>query len=144
MGINQVISRRLERIEESISRLREVSKITKQEFLKDWRYQDATIRNFQVAIEACLDMGSHLIALSGWKSPDTYTKIVEILGEKGVLPNDFIEKAKDMVKFRNIIVHDYLSVDLNKIYSNLRQIDDLRQFVKYIVEFIESSQKYRK
>lgn len=141
MGINEVISRRLERIEESISRLREAGKITKQEFLTDWKYQDATIRNFQVAIEACLDMGSYLIALSGWKSPEGYTKIVEILGEKGVLPKDFIEKAKDMVKFRNIIVHDYLYIDLNKVYSNLKQIDDLRQFARYIVEFIESSQK---
>ncbi len=42
-----------------------------------------------------------------------------------------------MAKFRNVLVHLYLEVDLRKVYSYLQnQLDDLERFSEHIVMYI--------
>ncbi len=137
MALDSDIVKRIERIEEALRRLEEIRKLSVDNFLNDWKSQDATLHNLQVAIEGCLDIGNYIIGLIGAKSPDTYVQIVEILGEEKVLPRDFLETAKNMAKFRNIIVHEYLYLDLNKVYSFLSKINDIRQFLKYLIEYLD-------
>lgn len=137
MVINDVVKRRIERIEESLRRLEEIKTLNLDTFLSDWKAQDVALRNFQVVIEACLDIGNHMIASFGWVSPESYIKIVEILGDKKVIPSNFIDIMKDLVKFRNIIVHEYLYIDLKKVYAKLKQINEIRKFIRYIIEFFE-------
>ena len=90
--------------------------------MNDWKSQDAALHNLQVAIEGCLDIGNYIIGLIGVKSPDTYVQIAEILREENVLPKDFLETAKNMAKFRNIIVHEYLYLDLNAVINYCRAL----------------------
>lgn len=141
MGINEVISKRLERLHIYLSRLEEISKLPEAEFTKDWRSQDIALRNLQVSIEACLDIGGHIISILGGEVPDTYAEIAEALAKKGVLPADFAAKFEDIVKFRNIIVHDYLYLDLRKVYTNLQKFNLIRQFAEHTVNFLESRQE---
>ncbi len=98
------------------------------------------LHNLQVAIEGCLDIGNHIIALIGARSPETYVQIAEILCEENILPKNFLETAKNMAKFRNIVVHEYLYLDLGKLYSFLLKIDDIRQFLKYLIEYLKKKQ----
>ncbi len=138
MALRSDIVKRIERIEEALRRLEEIRKLSIDEFLSDWKSQDAALHNLQIAIEGCLDIGNYIIGLIGAKSPDTYVQIAEILSEEKVLPTDFLETAKNMAKFRNIIVHEYLYLDPNKVYSFLLKIDDIRQFLKYFIEYLEA------
>lgn len=137
MALSSDIVKRIERIEEALRRLEEIRRLSVDQFLNDWKSQDAALHNLQIAIEVCLDIGNYIIGLIGSKSPDTYVQIVEILGEEKVLPKDFLETAKNMAKFRNIIVHEYLYLDLNKVYSFLLKIDDIRRFLKYLILYLE-------
>ena len=137
MALASDIIKRIERIEESLRRLEEIRGLSLDQFLNDWKSQDAAIHNLQVAIEGCLDIGNYIIGLIGSKSPDTYVQIAEILNKENVLPKEFLETAKNMAKFRNIIVHEYLYLDLNKVYSFLLKIDDIRQFLKYLIVYLE-------
>lgn len=77
----------------------------------------------------------------GWRSPDTYVEIVNILAEKGVLPQDFVGEAKNMARFRNILVHGYISIDIEKIHGYLKKIDKIKKFASYIVDFLVSRSK---
>ncbi|MGB9720786.1 MAG: type VII toxin-antitoxin system HepT family RNase toxin [bacterium] len=138
MVLGSDIVKRIERIEEALRRLEEIKKLSVDQFLSDWKSQDAALHNLQITIEGCLDIGNYIIGLIGSKSPDTYVQIIEILGEEKVLPKDFWETAKNMAKFRNIIVHEYLYLDLNKVYSFLLKTDDIRQFLKYLIEYLET------
>lgn len=137
MLLNEVVVKRVERIEESLRRLEEIRKISSAVFLTDWKAQDAALHNLQIAIEGCLDIGNYIISSIGKKSPNTYVEIVEILTEGNVLPVDFAETAKNMAKFRNIVVHEYLNINLEKVYSFISKIDDIRKFLKYLIEYLE-------
>lgn len=138
---NDIIKRYIERLEVYLSHLEETKKISEKDFLIDWRTQDIVLRNFQVAVEACMDIGSHIISELNLRVPETYVQIVESLVENKILPKDFGEVFKEFVKFRNIIVHDYLCIDMEKVYKNLQGIDRFRQFIKYILKFLKNKGK---
>jgi len=135
--LDNAISKRIERIDETLKRLEQIKELSLDNFLNDWKSQDATLHNLQIAIEGCLDTGNHILSSIGSKAPETYVQIVEILVSEKILPSDFAETAKNMVKFRNLVVHEYLHIDLKKVYSFLSSIEDIRKFVKYLVIYIE-------
>ena len=90
--VNDVIRKRLERLELSISRLKSKQDIPFEEFLKNWEIQDAILREFQIAIETMIDIANHIIAEQGWKSPDSYQDAIAILVERKVIPKIYGKK----------------------------------------------------
>lgn len=141
MVIDDAVRKRMERIEECLKRLEDKRKLSLEKFLKDLDVQDVVLRNMQIMIEACLDIGSHLISLKNWQVPETYADIPKILAQNKVIPFDFAARLASKAKFRNIIVHEYTSIDLNKVYKNLQEIDDIRSFVKYAKDFLVKEAK---
>lgn len=98
------------------------------------------LHNLQVAIEACLDIGSHIISENGWQMPEVYSDIPKILARHNVISEKFEPVFIEMVKFRNVIVHEYLDINLEKVYLNLHRIDDIRQYLRFIKEFMEKEE----
>ena len=136
--VNDVIRKRLERLELSISRLKSKQDIPFEEFLKNWEIQDAILREFQIAIETMIDIANHIIAEQGWKSPDSYQDAIAILVERKVIPKIYGKKFSQMVSFRNVIVHEYLHIDLKKVYDNLKRVNDFNEFILLIVNFLKN------
>lgn len=141
MVIPESVRKRLEQLEVYLSRLDEMRKLKEENFLKDWKAQDIVVRNFQIIIEACTDIGANIISQKNLPVAETYAQIIETLGKAGILSGDFAEKFKDFVKFRNIIVHQYLKIDNKKVYKNLQRINEVREFIKYIVEYLHSKKR---
>jgi len=50
------------------------------------------------------------------------------MGELGVLPVDFSQRLAPIAGFRNILVHEYISVDWDQVYENLQRLEDLDRF----------------
>ena len=48
---------------------------------------------------------------------------------------------KKMISFRNIIVHEYLLLDLKAVYENLKKLDEFRKFAKFIEKFLTNQNK---
>lgn len=135
--VNDVIIKRLERLELSISRLKSKQDIPFEEFLKDWEIQDAILREFQIAIETMIDIANRIIAERGWRSPDSYQDAIRVLVTHGVIPEEYGERFSKVVSFRNIIVHEYLYIDMRKVYDNLNNLNDFREFVSLIINFLK-------
>ena len=57
-----------------------------------------------------------------------YFEATLLMGELGVLPPDFARSLAPVAGFRNILVHEYLSVDWDYVYDHLRDLDDLERF----------------
>ncbi len=137
MVSENVIRKRLERLEEAIRRLESKRSVSEKEFLSNWEIQDIVLREFEVAIEAIIDIGAHIISEKGWASPEKYSDIPGILARNKVIPEDYAKILEKIVSFRNIIVHEYLYIDFKKVYKNLQNLDDLRKFAFYIDKFLE-------
>ena len=78
---------------ESIGRIEEYTQFDKQEFMGSTLVQDAVVRKLQVMAESSQRLSQEMKNLE--------TDIV----------------WRDISGFRNILVHDYLGVDLNMIWS---------------------------
>lgn len=134
---HKVISSRLKKLEKCVQKLRTVATVDKKKFLKDEDLQDKAERNLHIAIECCLDIGNHIISALGFRTPKDYEDIFQILGEEKIIPREFSQSLRGIGGFRNILVHDYLDVDLSKVYDHLQKLKDFNRFAQYISEFAQ-------
>lgn len=133
----EVLQRRLRRLEEYVGYLKELKKIERQEYLANHVIQSAVERDLQLAIECVLDIGNHIIAAMGLREPERYQDIILILGEEGILPQEFAASFALAAGFRNILVHDYMEIDRMKVYEMLQEkLDDFGCFAGYVMEYM--------
>jgi len=67
-----------------------------------------------LCIQNALDIASHVASTEG-HDPPTYGDSIDSLVASGVLPAEFGEQFRAVAGFRNIIVHGYLDLDLNRV-----------------------------
>lgn len=132
-----VVERRLLRLENSLNKLRELSQCSRAEYEEDEALQDRAERNLQIAIQVCIDIASHLAASLGFRSPESYTDLFTVLGERDLLEDELCSTMKLMVGLRNILVHDYLDIKPRLIYKNLKQLDDFRAFAEAVERILQ-------
>jgi len=125
---SSVILKKISHIRHNLSRLRGKGSISLDFFKEDLDVQDIVLHNLQLAVQGCIDIGSHIISDEGWGVAGSLNEIFYILQDKGVITHDLTEKMVSMVGFRNILVHEYEEVDLNIVYdilcSHLKDIDE--------------------
>jgi len=128
---------RVERFKRAVLRLVKVREMSKEEFLSNPLVIDATERNFQVAIEALLDVGSFIISKKGWPTPSRYQEIGRELADQGVLTLEEGKRLSSMAGLRNILVHVYAQVDHERLYSLLWRVEELEEIMRKLLNYIE-------
>jgi uncharacterized protein YutE (UPF0331/DUF86 family) len=63
------------------------------------------------------------------------------MGELGVLPPDFARHLAPLAGLRNILVHEYLSVDWDQVYRNLHHLEDLERFASFIRGWLQQRER---
>ena len=95
-------------------------------------------RGLQVVIQNILDVSAHILASDFKNDWDDYKSLIEKLGVCKIIPSDFAEELKGMAGFRNVLVHEYLQVDLAIVQKVLRtQLDRFRRFGHYVVQYLD-------
>lgn len=101
-------------VQDSMNYIMEYTAEGKQVFLKDRKTQDAVLRNLHTLSESIQRI-----------SPDLETKYPDV-------------RWREISAFRNIIVHDYLGVDLERIWDIIvRDLPILRTQVRTILDELE-------
>lgn len=94
-------------------------------------------RNLQLACEVVLDVANQLIAEFRFRTPEEYKESIRILGEAGVLDASFANEFADMAGFRNILVHDYLVIDYEKVADILNnRLGDFERFAREVSRYL--------
>jgi uncharacterized protein YutE (UPF0331/DUF86 family) len=112
---------RLARLEEVVARLGEIAAVDRDDFLRDYRQQWLAERGLELAAQAVLDIGNHILAGEFGESAAEYEGIVRGLGARRVLSTDLAERLRGLGGFRNILVHGYLGIDAAKVYEALQR-----------------------
>lgn len=107
-----------------------------EDYLKDDDLQDIAERNFQVAIEALIDLANHLVSVRAYRKPESNVDIFSVLEEEGVIDADLAGRMADWVRFRNILVHDYIAVDPRRVHGFLGELDDLRTMARILARHL--------
>lgn len=94
---------------------------------------------FITAIEAAVDVAHHICAAEGWGPPQTNGDAMTILGSRGVLEGELAERMRRAVGFRNVLVHEYVEVDDTVVLDQLKQLADLRDFARSVIDWTARS-----
>jgi uncharacterized protein YutE (UPF0331/DUF86 family) len=124
-----LLRRKLAEIAEYVTQVSEYRDLTVEGYRADWKTQRIVDRTLQMAIEACVDVASHVIADRGLRAPSTYAETFEILVRAGLMSPGLGRVMADMVGFRNVIVHEYARIDADVVIRILRgHLGDFRRF----------------
>lgn len=126
-----VLLPRLQKLSEYLAILEKLRGYSKDEFLSDPEHYGSAERFLQLAIEVLNDLGNHIIADDNLGSVEWYRDIPICLAESGIVKEPLKEIWLQMVGFRNILVHDYIRLDRQKVYDILQQhLADIRAIQK--------------
>lgn len=91
--------------------------------------QRFVIHTLQTAIQAGIDVASHIISADRLREPTDQGGHFVRLAQAGWVPAKQAQTLSAMVGFRNTVVHGYAEVDLDVVRSVLKEhLDDLIDF----------------
>jgi len=132
-----LLLRKLAELEEYLKQIKEYSKVSAEQYSKDWRIQRIVERTLQMMIETCADIAGHIISDRGYRVPTSYADIFRVLYEKEILAKELFETMEKISKFRNIIVHHYDRIDPEIVVNILRKdLDDFLVFKNTIITLL--------
>ncbi len=133
----EILQVRLVKLREYVGLLKKIGDYSLQTFTTDPFVRGNAERYLQLAIQCLLDIGNHIIADEKYSVPQEYRDVFRILGEEGVIPHELAERLAPAAGLRNILVHDYLDIDPDKVYSFVKnQLGDFEQFAKHVEKFL--------
>ena len=130
----ELIAARVAKIRVELRHLARLETLSEAEFLASSTEQHAVERELQIVIEACLDIGHHVISREGLRRPADYREVFEVLREAGIIGTDLGRRLEEMASFRNRLVHGYLDIEPGRLYEIARkQLGDVEAFVASVV-----------
>ena len=106
---------RLLKLEEIISGLHELARVAPAPTGFDFRDEWAAERALQLGAEIVFDIGNHILSAHFGTSAQDYEDILPQLAARGVIAPALRERLKGLGGFRNILVHDYLRLDPERV-----------------------------
>ena len=76
--------------------------------VREERFVEHTL---QIAIQAAMDVASHVVSDARMGEPTTQRELFELLARHVWLEIEVAERLRRMVGFRNVLVHGYAAVD---------------------------------
>jgi len=102
-------------------------------FLRDLDRQESVAFNMHLAIQNCMDIAAHIISEEGMGLPSSAGDMFFLLHENGYLSAELAERMVKAVGFRNLLVHEYEKIDLQRLHQAAeKNIDDLMLFLSSI------------
>jgi len=131
-----LVEKRLAVIDTCLADLRRLARADRLE--TDVRERRFVERTLQVAIQAALDVASHIVSDRRLGEPATNRELFLLLERDGWIASELRGKLADMAGFRNVLVHGYDDVDLVVVRDVLtNHLEDLARFAACITRALE-------
>jgi uncharacterized protein YutE (UPF0331/DUF86 family) len=108
-----------------------MARISEAAFLENRERQYAVLHALQLAIEASVEIATHICAADNLGIPSSYAEAFDLMEQAGIVERALADDLRGMARFRNRIVHFYGQVDLSRVFRLLQ--DHLTDFDRYLV-----------
>ena len=96
---------------------------------------DIVLLNLQRAIQAAIDLATHVVATEGYGLPESVADAFSLLAGRGVIDADHAQRLRRTVGFRNIAIHEYQALDPSIVEAIVtRHLGDLRELAARVVQ----------
>jgi uncharacterized protein YutE (UPF0331/DUF86 family) len=109
MTDDALLAKKLAFIETCVRELRELAHPERID--RDLREERFVAHTPQLAIQAALDIASHIVSDERLGEPASNRQLFELLVDNGWVPSSLARPLAQMVGFRNVLVHGYQDVD---------------------------------
>lgn len=134
-----VLEQKLQELNRYLDELENAKNISRDEFFASLGKQWMICHGLQLSIQTVIDVGNHILAALGENQVEDYVDIIDKLGERHIVPAEFAQSIRAMAGLRNILVHEYTRIDLNKIYDILQnKLNDFHIFIKHVHTFLSN------
>lgn len=129
------IDDKINEIETYLEEISEIIPIDFEDYSRDFKTKAACERYFEKIIEAVVDLVFLIIKEKGLKIPEDDKEALDILGKGGIIKKELAERLKDAKGMRNIIAHEYGSIDDEIVYNSITE--ELEKDVKELIKAIK-------
>lgn len=132
------LAERLLFFDQNLERLAQIHKINWEELKEKPHILAAMMYYLFVLISSILDLGAHILSSEFKESISTYRDVLEKLKTHNVISPELYARNQEMPSFRNVLAHQYGSVDMKKVYDFLQEhFEDLKEFGSIFSRYIE-------
>jgi uncharacterized protein YutE (UPF0331/DUF86 family) len=126
-----LIEKKLAVIETCVGDLRRLGRPAR--LATDVREERFAEHTLQMAIQAALDVASHIVSDARLGEPRSNRELFALLVRDGWVADELARVLSAMAGFRNVLVHGYDTVDLDIVRDVLEhRLDDLLAFVRAV------------
>jgi len=137
-----LIRRKLSRLNMYLEKLKPISQKSLEEYKSDFYFKFSAERLIQLIVDAASDINNHVVVETEHKPPEDYSISFVKASEVGLISRELAERLKGSAGMRNILVHEYMEIDDEKVYNALAlAIKEYKEYVKQVDEFIDRLEK---
>jgi len=126
------LRRHLDHLDELRRRVRDAGDLR-----RDLSLHNDVLFSLLTVCQLVIDVAGELAARRGERFED-YTEAIRRLAGDGRFPPELVHELERLPEFRNVLVHEYVALDLERAVDALGRLGPLRQFLE-IVRTIEST-----
>lgn len=116
-----VVAAKLTELDRRLGRVIRHRAVSSDALLADADALDIVSFNLMLAVQACSDIASHIIADAGWPSARTLGEGFVRLSQQGVLTAKTAAALARAIGLRNVVAHGYAGVDVAAIHAAATQ-----------------------
>jgi uncharacterized protein YutE (UPF0331/DUF86 family) len=95
-----------------------------------------------LSIQASVDIATGIAVMKTPRRPDTYRETFQVLGDYRIIPEDLAKELSRLAGFRNILVHEYTTLDIHRVYRVLQDdLETMKAFMDIVKTFIKENKK---
>lgn len=128
---------RLENLEENIVTLNALGKKFDIEDIKENKLDEWSLRyGLFESIQIIIDIACHISSKYNLGSAKTYTQCIQNLEKQNYIGKDLAKNLISAIGLRNLLIHEYVKIDIEQLYGFLKLTDDFSSFIKDIKEYV--------
>lgn len=140
----EVVQRKLRKLEQYLRELEEIRPPSLQAYVSSTLLRRTVERLIQLLVEVANDINTHVIVGLGHPPPEDYYEGFIRMGELGVIPQDLATRLAPSDGERNILVHEYESIDDRIVYESIQHaLDDFRAYGGQILTYLAQREAER-
>lgn len=130
-----LLVRHLRLVRESVTILRGLGQLPREEFIADFHIYGLAERYLQTAIESCLRICGVLVAVLGLRKPEGYHDLLSIIASQQFIPRSLAYRLEILTNLRDALVHEPGTLDHELLYEHVQlRIEDLEAFANAVEE----------
>lgn len=124
-----ILASKVAAVRDAVARIREVLPASPAAFAADRTAREVVILNLFVALQECLALATHWLSDAGVDVPESYSRVLLRLGERGDIDRALATRLAAASGLRNLMAHRYAAIDASRIHAIAsNQLDDLLAF----------------